>query len=212
LCRAAAAVAAQPSAALAPLRVREGRLSDADDEPGDEALVRAFLASRGEEPFRLLFRRHSPALLRLAQRLLGGDAAAAEDAVQEAWLRAAGRLAAFRFESKLRTWLCGFVVNRCREMSRAHAAADSLERTAVDPAEPAVDAAHALDLERAVTGLAEGYRAVFVLHDLMGYTHREIAERLAIEEGTSKSQLFLARRVLRRRLAGRTAREDPHAR
>jgi RNA polymerase sigma-70 factor (ECF subfamily) len=53
-----------------------------------------------------------------------------------------------------------------------------------------------------VVGLADGYREVLVLHDVMGYTHREIAERLGIEEGTSKSQLFLARRALRRRLEG----------
>jgi RNA polymerase sigma-70 factor (ECF subfamily) len=53
---------------------------------------------------------------------------------------------------------------------------------------------------------------VFVLHDLMGYTHREIAARLEIEEGTSKSQLFLARRALRQRLAGWREPEDRHER
>lgn len=193
-------------------QLREGCLGDRGDEPADETLVRAFLASRGEEPFRLLFRRHTPALLRLAQRLLGGNAAAAEDAVQEAWLRAASRLAGFRFESKLRTWLCGFVVNRCRELGRARAPASVAGLPPVEPAAAATDALAALDLERAVTGLADGYRAVFVLHDLMGYTHREIAARLEIEEGTSKSQLFLARRALRQRLAGSAAREGRHAR
>jgi len=208
----ASSVAPQPFGAAAPLSSREGCLREGDDEPGDEALVREFLASRGEEPFRQLFRRHTPALLRLAQRLLGGDPAAAEDAVQEAWLRAASRLAFFRFESKLSTWLGGFVVNRCRELLRARGQAASQGLPPAEPAAPATDAVAALDLERAVTALADGYRAVFVLHDLMGYTHREIAARLEIEEGTSKSQLFLARRALRQRLAGFPALEDRHAR
>jgi RNA polymerase sigma-70 factor (ECF subfamily) len=203
----------QPSGATASLSSREGCLQERDLEADDDELVRSFLASRGEEPFRLLFRRHTPALLRLAQRLLGGDAAAAEDAVQEAWLRATSRLADFRFESKLRTWLSGFVVNRSRELLRARgAAASASSPPPPEPVAPASDAGHTLDLERAVTSLADGYRAVFVLHDLMGFTHREIAVRLEIEEGTSKSQLFLARRALRLRLGGAPLREDRHAR
>ena len=173
--------------------------------------MRAFLAARAEEPFRLLFRRHTPALLRLAQRLLGGDLAAAEDAVQEVWIRAATRLPGFRFESKLRTWLCGFVVNRCREVLRSRGATAPVAAShSFELAAAPADAARALDLERAVLGLADGYRAVFVLHDLVGFTHREIAERLEIEEGTSKSQLFLGRRALRRRLTGLSVREDRH--
>jgi len=127
--------------------------------------VRAFVARRAEEPFRLLFRRHTPALLRLGQRLLGGDAAAAEDAVQEAWIRAATRLPDFRFESKLRTWLCGFVVNRCREVLRSRGATAPVTALPVsEPAAAPADTARALDLERAVLSLADGYRAVFVLH------------------------------------------------
>ena len=169
--------------------------------PNDDAgLVVRYLATWDEESFRVLFRRHSPGLFRLALRLLGGDRSAAEDALQEAWIRAAARLAGFRFESALRTWLCGIVINCCREARR---------RTRLDevvPAEeiaaPAFSPLPALDLERAIVGLAEGYREVLVLHDVMGYTHREIADRLGVEEGTSKSQLFLARRALRHRLSG----------
>jgi len=55
-----------------------------------------------------------------------------------------------------------------------------------------------LDLERAIEGLADGFRQVFVLHDVQGYTHEEIADLLGIEPGTSKSQLSRARRALRR--------------
>jgi RNA polymerase sigma-70 factor (ECF subfamily) len=171
--------------------------------PDDAALVRAFLRGREEEVFRALFRRHTPALFRLAVRLLGGDEAGAEDVVQEAWIRAVQKLPAYRFEAALRTWLCGFIVNCARETVRRRSAARRASPDpAVEPEAPGeVDPALALDLERAVQGLAEGYRAIFVLHDLMGFTHREIAEGMGIEEGTSKSQLFLARRALRRRLA-----------
>jgi RNA polymerase sigma-70 factor (ECF subfamily) len=163
--------------------------------------VARFLASRDDEVFRALFRRHTPALLRLALRLLGGDAAAAEDAVQEAWVRATERLSSFRFESALRTWLSGFVVNCCREARRrARPEAGAAPLAGLEERLPAARSEPAFDLERAVVGLADGYRQVFVLHDLMGFTHREIGERLGIEEGTSKSQLFLARRALRKRL------------
>jgi RNA polymerase sigma-70 factor (ECF subfamily) len=185
-------------------------LPSADAEPADADLVRDFVSTRREEPFRLLFRRHTPALLRLAQRLLGGDTGAAEDAVQEAWLRAAARLQDFRSESLLRTWLSGFVVNCCREQLRRRAPPEPAATPHAELPSRGRDAALTLDLERAVLGLADGYRAVFVLHDLVGLTHREIAARLEIEEGTSKSQLFLARRALRQRLGGPVApKESP---
>ncbi|MBM4193180.1 MAG: hypothetical protein FJ202_02205 [Gemmatimonadetes bacterium] len=61
-----------------------------------------------------------------------------------------------------------------------------------------------VDLEAAVAALPPGYRAVLVLHDIEGYTHDEIGDRLGIESGTSKSQLFHARRAVRAFLGGRT--------
>jgi RNA polymerase sigma-70 factor (ECF subfamily) len=188
--------------------VKEACLQETDPGPSDEELVRAFVARRAEEDFRLLFRRHSPVLLRLAERLLGGDREASEDVVQEVWIRVVDRLPGFRFESQLRTWLCGFVVNRCREVIRSRH--EGIGMPAEEPAASTPDTGHVLDLEQAIHGLADGYRAVFVLHDLMGYTHREIASRLGVEEGTSKSQLFLARRALRRRLGGTGSGEERH--
>jgi RNA polymerase sigma factor (sigma-70 family) len=192
--------------------VKEACLDDGGVEPTDDELVRAFVERQSEEEFRLLFRRHTPALLRLAERLLGRGGAAAEDVVQEVWIRVVPRLPEFRFESRLRTWLCGFVVNRCREVLRAGHAEARLEDPDLLAAVPgaAVDAGRAVDLERAVRALADGYRSVFVLHDLMGFTHDEIAAQLSIAEGTSKSQLFLARRALRRHLGGPDVREGRH--
>lgn len=191
---------AQPFGTPKPLTHEEVRLPEEARSDDDARLVARYLATRDEESFRLLFRRHSPVLNRLALRLLGGDRSAAEDALQEAWIRAATGLSAFRFESALRTWLSGIVINCCREARRRRRPEEPLETEEIKA--PAASPSSALDLERVVVGLAEGYREVLVLHDLMGYTHREIAFRLGIEEGTSKSQLFLARRALRRRLLG----------
>ena len=122
--------------------------------------------------------------------------------MQEAWIRAAERMSGFRFESALRTWLMGILVNCARE-SRRRSARRPAPQSAEEPAY-APRAGEALDLERAIHGLADGYRQVFVFHDLLGHTHREIASLLGVDEGTSKSQLFLARRALRRRLGSLT--------
>lgn len=175
---------------------REGKLRD---QTPDADLVHAFLRDGDEAAFRALYRRETPVLYRLGLRLLG-DEPRAEDAVQETWIRAAARLSAFRFESSLRTWLVGILVNCCREARRRLrpvAAEVPTERGAVAP-QPVTDA---IDLERAIADLPAGCREVFVLHELMGHTHEEIATLLGVDAGTSKSQLFLARRKLRERLA-----------
>lgn len=161
----------------------------------DLALVERFLRARGEDAFRALYRAHTPALYALAMRLTGGDHIEAEDLVQESWVRAVRELSSFRARSALRSWLCGLLVNVRRERIRV----EWREVDAPD-VEVAVDTSgpdDALDLERAIGTLPEGARDVFVLHDVYGYTHREIAEMLGIVEGTSKSQLTRARTLLR---------------
>lgn len=115
--------------------------------------------------------------------------------MQDTWLRATARLHEFRGEASLRTWLAGFTINCCRERWRRREAASGPPDQAVAPAPERVD------LERAIASLADGYREVLVLHDLEGYTHEEIAERLGVVPGTSKSQLSKARAALRSALA-----------
>lgn len=160
----------------------------------DADLLSAYLLRQDQRAFLSLYDTHSPAMYALARRLLGGNDSDASDVFQDAWLRILPRLSTFRGESTLRTWLCGFVVNGCRERFRA-----PLFTEAIDVA-TALDRTGAVDLERALASLPEGYRAVIVLHDIEGYTHREIAAALHIEEGTSKSQLSRGRDALRRRL------------
>jgi RNA polymerase sigma-70 factor, ECF subfamily len=164
----------------------------------DLALVRAFLRDRGEDAFRTLYRAHTPALYALALRLTGGDQSEAEDLVQESWVRAVRALSTFRAQSALRSWLCGFLMNVRRERMRADWR--TVDAPDAEPlAEPNSHEA-TLDLERAIGALPDGARDVFVLHDVYGYTHREIAGMLGIVEGTSKSQLTRARTLLRRSL------------
>jgi RNA polymerase sigma-70 factor (ECF subfamily) len=133
-------------------------------------------------------------------RLTGGNAADAQEIVHDAWIRAIEKLGTFEWRSALRTWLSAFVVNRWREMARASARFDGPpldEVTSGADDERLAGTLDRVDLERAVTALAAGYREVFLLHDVEGYTHEEIAGMLGIEPGTSKSQLSRARRQIR---------------
>ena len=164
--------------------------------PTDQELVRRFLADRRASSFEILYERHTPYLFRVARRMLGGNESAAEDALQEAWIRAVSSLPRFRGESALRTWLCGITLNCCRETWR---------RKAMLPIEAVSDTAssagggdlNAVHLERALARLDEPSREIVELFDILGHTHEEIAGILGIAIGTSKSRLFRARETLR---------------
>jgi RNA polymerase sigma-70 factor, ECF subfamily len=167
----------------------------------DRILVETFLLTRDETVFRLLYRRHEQALWRLALRLSNGNTTVGEDIVQDAWLRAVERLPQFRWESSLKTWLCGFVVNRCREFWK-NEQADNRQLLPIEEAyfktiDPLSKNHEKMDLETAFEALPAGYRAVLILHDVEGFKHEEIAVMLDIAVGTSKSQLSRARDALR---------------
>ncbi len=154
-----------------------------------------------ETAFRDLYREHAGRIYAVCLRLTG-DAAAAEERTQDAFVRAWERLGTFRGESAFGTWLHRLAVNvvlmeqrgrRRRERRVAPASDDPVfERAAAVPA-----GAERLDLERAIALLPAGARAVFVLFDVEGYSHEEIAGMCGIAVGTSKAQLFRARRLLR---------------
>jgi len=155
--------------------------------------VEAFLAGRDEGVFRELYRRHTPALYLFALRFLGGVVQDAEDAVQECWIRAVESLASFRWQSSFRTWLFGIAVNCSRELLRARPR--QLEDLTLLKAAPG--GSGMMDLEQLIRRLPDGCREVLVLHDIEGYVHTEIGALLGIAPGTSKHQLFQARRKLR---------------
>jgi RNA polymerase sigma-70 factor (ECF subfamily) len=182
-------------------------------QPSDQDLVARVIGARDEEAFRLLFRRHTPRVYAVALRLMARRESEAEEVVQEMWRRAATRLGAFQWQSALSTWLRSIAFNCARERLRIRPIlqADDAALAALPAA--ATSPALALDLERAIASLPDRCRAAFVLHDIEGYTHEEIAGLLEIAAGTSKSHLFHARRLLRARLtAAPPARTDRHGR
>ncbi len=164
-------------------------------------IVERFLTARAEADFRQLYRRLDPQMQAVARRLLGGQDAAAADVAQEAWLRAMRTLSGFERRSSFRSWLIGFVINVAREAQRAAGRGPVYMAELPDMVDAAApDPARAMTLDRAVGTLPPRYRAVLMLHDVAGLTHAEIAAALAIDEGTSKSQLSRARQRLRARL------------
>jgi RNA polymerase sigma-70 factor (ECF subfamily) len=182
-----------------------------EGEIEDRRLASAFLESGDEDAFRTLYRRHAPALYAFLLRVSRGRTADAEEALQECWLRAVQSLLGFRWESSLRGWLRGIAVNCARERRRSaeletewdleDEPAASLKGVAPDRIDP-------IDLERAIEALPDGFREVFLLHDVEGHTHEEIGRMLGIAAGTSKSQLSRARAALRAHLGAEKERGD----
>lgn len=129
-----------------------------------------------------------------------GNVADAEDAVQEAFLRAYRNRGSFREGATLFTWVCRILINTCHDAGRRRAVRrdrDTLDSRRPDPPSPSCDHPLRLMLERALRDLAPIYRDVFLLCEVEGYTHREVSAILDIPEGTSKARLFEARRQLR---------------
>jgi len=168
-----------------------------------EARLAAFVRRRSEADFRALYHALTPGMLGLAMRLCGGERASAEDIVQESWFRAVERMDRFEAPGSVVRWLNGFVVRCWSEARRATIREEATDAAVLDTLAPPDASAWSESpvLLQAVYSLPEGYRAVLVLHDVEGFTHAEIAERLGIDEGTSKSQLSRARRKLRERLS-----------
>lgn len=182
--------------------IPEIRLTEKTVTPSDAALIAAAIG--GAEPaFRELFRRHTPHLLQFVTRVLGNSRTDAEDVVQDTWLRAYPALVTFRNESSFSTWLCSVGLRTAIDSmrrGRRHDAESLFDDSAFSVPPSNEDR---VDIEAAIARLAPGYRMVLVLHDVEGFTHEEIGSQLGIAPGTSKAQLFKARRVMRALLTGR---------
>jgi RNA polymerase sigma-70 factor, ECF subfamily len=164
----------------------------------DRLLVQAILADGDESAFRELYRRHTPRLYQLLLRMLGGLEQDAEDVVQETWVRAVEGASKFEWKSSFPSWLTGIGINRAKELLRKRSRRPMFDLTEqLEPRAAIVPVGERVDLERALELLPDGYRTVLVLHDVEGYRHEEIAAQLGIATGTSKSQLFHARRYVR---------------
>jgi RNA polymerase sigma-70 factor (ECF subfamily) len=171
----------------------------------DRDLVEAVMQLGDEQAFRELYRRHTPRLLGFVTRLLAGTGPEGEDVVQETWVRACERFEQFEWRSTFSTWLLGIGLNVVRDQLRRAGRSRTVATDPLpDPPGPQVAHEARIDLERAIRVVPDDYRIVLVLHDVEGMKHREIAERLGIPVGTTKSQLFRARRMLRELLSEKT--------
>lgn len=175
------------------------RLEPAELERDDVALA----AGGDAEAFERLYRRHVAKVNALARWLIGE--ADVDDAVQEVFVRVWQKLGTFAGHSAFGTWLHRVAVNallRRRQTIGRNRARFTEDEVALEAAPaPARHPELRLAIERAVETLPAGARQVFVLHDMEGFKHEEIADLLHIDAGTSRSQLHRARMLLRKVLA-----------
>ena len=156
--------------------------------------------------FEQLFHQHGSKMKSIALNLLG-NRTDAEDAVQDAFLKVHRGIRNFRGQSAFSTWMYRILVNACYDMRRR--GMRRLEEPAPDlpegeelphPKAPAANHPLRMALETCVGRLSDAYRSVFLLYEVEGFKHSEIAEMLRISEGASKNRLFEAKRELRQML------------
>ena len=177
---------------------KEQRTATADAEMADAALA----ASGDGRAFERLYRAHVSRIHSLVRRMI--DADQADDITQDIFVRVWEKLSTFRGEAAFGTWLHRLAVNVIlgrrqtigSERGRFLGADNALEAVSARGA----PAEHGIDFEDALARLPEGARQVFLLHDVAGYKHAEIAELMGVVPGTSKSQLHHARMALRKYL------------
>jgi len=174
---------------------------------GNSDVARAAAGDRGA--FERVYREHVNRVFSLCARMTG-DRTRAEELTQDVFVRAWEKLTLFRGESSFSTWLHRLTVNvvlnarktegrqraRIEESGDDDNGIDSLPGTIGSPLAPG----DLLDLEEAITRLPPGARRVFILHDVEGYKHEEIAELLGVTSGATKAQLHRARLLLREAL------------
>jgi RNA polymerase sigma-70 factor (ECF subfamily) len=153
-----------------------------------------------QDAFHTLYREHAGRVYALCLRL-SGDRGAAEELTQDVFVRVWQKLRTFRGESAFSTWVHRLATNVALMAQRSRARRERRVNPVEDPAiydrGVAPTAGAQIDLDQALARLPNGAREVFVLHDVEGYGHAEIGRLLGIAEGTSKAQLFRARRLLR---------------
>ncbi len=176
---------------------------------GDASLVAR--AQRGDvDAFEILYRTHAGRVYALCLRLTANGTRARE-LTQDVFVRAWEALPEFRGESNLTTWLHRIAVNAMlmqqrsdkRRSARVALADDDMDSSdaALQGATAPEDVATAIDLERAVAALPPGVRRAFILHDVEGYSHEEIAQMTGLAAGTLRAQLHRARQLLMRALS-----------
>ena len=180
-----------------------------DVRPGDDLSqgADAALAAAGDRrAFERLYRANADRVFSLCVRMVA-DRSLAEELTQDVFVRVWEKLALYRGESAFSTWVhrlaVNVVLNQRKGASRDRKRFEDEAEGDMDLYTHAKDdrnAGHKMDLEAAIASLPPGARRVFVLHDVEGFRHEEIATQLGITSGGSKAQLFRARRLLQGRL------------
>jgi RNA polymerase sigma-70 factor (ECF subfamily) len=178
--------------------------SNAEDKAA--ALERVRRAQAGDvNAFELLYREHSPRIYAFCLRLKAGDKSDATELLQDVFIKAWRRLDTFRGDCAFMSWLHRLAINTMLENVRSDQRRTARVLTMEDTSRLAGAARSSgvessMDMESAIASLPKGARLAFVLHDVEGYQHQEIAEHLSVTVGTVKAQLHRARRLLRERL------------
>ncbi len=184
----------------------------ADKTSAEKAVPETQLIARAQQgdeaAFEALFNTHKRRVYSLCLRMTG-DTAEAEDLAQEAFLQLFRKIATFRGESAFTTWLHRLVVNvvlmRLRKKGLQEVSLDEVDNSQEEPVkrdygsddQRLLGSIDRIRLSHAIESLPHGYRTVFVLHDVEGYEHNEIAQIMDCSIGNSKSQLHKARLKLR---------------
>ena len=184
--------------------------SPTESLPATEALpltdvARAAAGDAGA--FEAVYRTHLPRVHSLVRRMTAGRDA--DELTQDVFVRVWQKLGTFRGDSSFTTWLHRLAVNVVIERFRT----DQVRRARLHDGEdifevlpgPAQTRDLGMDFEAALEKLPDGAREIFVLHDVEGYKHHEIATLLEISAGTSKAQLHRARMMLRKHLGPRAS-------
>src|SRR5512140_2475672 len=171
-------------------------------EPEHLVIRRAIDGDEGA--LRTLWTRHAPHIDAVVRRLVG-DPDTAADVAQEVWIQIFRALPGYRGDSQFGTWAHRIAVNRTlnalRRTKRIASRETPIEDDSATVEHESERALLAATIDDAAKQLSPGARMVFLLHDVEGYTHEEIAQELGITAGGSKSQLFKARAKLRKLLA-----------
>ena len=172
------------------------------------------LAQQGNAAaFEQLYRRYSGRVFAVCLRIVNNDSEA-EDLTQEVFLQLFRKIHTFRGEAKFSTWLyrlsSNFALMRLRKKRHPEVSLDSALESEQEGSGPAIElgapdpqltgAVDRMNLSKAIEQLPDGYREMFILHDVEGYEHHEIAAILGCSAGNSKSQLYKARLRLRKLL------------
>lgn len=178
-----------------------GGAPEATNPPEEEEWIRR--AQKGDvAAFEPLYRAHVGRVHALCLRMLA-DRSAAEELTQDTFVRAWERIGSYRAEASFGTWVYRIGVNQVLSALRAQKRWSDKLRDFASSVVPTTSATQApaasgeLDLERAVRSLPERARLVFLLHDVEGYKHAEIAEMMGLTTGTTKTHLHNARQKLR---------------